>query len=99
MMGAAAYPPTALLFRGGTGNTGRVIPPVDHDRPQEGDDRLAFLVVALSLHLHDTHVGPRTGVARLQYFAPGVDRVAFEDGSGETHLIPPQVGKDVLRDV
>src|SRR5215204_3845108 len=99
MKGAASCPPTALLLGDRARDPGSVIPPVDHNRPQEGDDRLAVLVVARGLHLHDAHVGPRTRVARLQYFAPGVDRVAFEDGSGETYLIPPQIGEDVLRDV
>src|SRR5919107_3680772 len=99
MKDAVSRLPAALLLKSGARAPGCVIPPVDHDGPQEGDVRLAVLVVARGLHLDDAHPGPRTGLARLQYLAPGVDRVALEDGGGEAHLVPSQVGEDVLRDV
>src|SRR5215204_4364353 len=88
-----------LLLRSGTGHLGRVTPPVDHDGTQEGDDRLAVLVVARCFHRHDADAWPRARPALLHDLASGVDRIPLEDGRGEPDLIPPEVGEDVLGDI
>src|SRR5215213_6174151 len=88
-----------LLLRSGTGHLGRVTPPVDHDGTQEGDDRLAVLVVARCFHRHDADAWPRARPALLPDLASGVDGIPLEDGRGEPDLIPPEVGEDVLGDI
>src|SRR5215218_3200524 len=88
-----------LLLRSGTGHLGRVTPPVDHDGTQEGDDRLAVLVVDRCFHRHDADAWPRARPALLHDLASGVDRIPLEDGRGEPDLIPPEVGEDVLGDI
>ena len=67
------------------------------ERAIEGNDDCACLVVAGRLHLDDADIGPRFGFAFLQNLCLRINRVALEYRVWQANVVPPHVGKDVLR--
>src|SRR5579872_610077 len=84
---------------GQDGNGWAVAALVDHDSTLESDDDFAALVEAGGADSDDADVGTGLRCARFEDFGLGVDGIALEDGVGETHFIPAEVGEGVLRDV
>src|SRR5437764_5142258 len=84
--------------RGGRSTSRSVSSKRHHDRPLEVDHDLVPLIEAARADRDDALSWPRVRLAFLEHLRLGADRVAREDGGGETHLAPTEVDGS-LRDV
>src|SRR5512146_542982 len=84
-------------YRAEPGDFGRMAALVDHDRALERNNDDAILVVAGRAHRHDANVWTRGGLARRQHLRLGVDGIALEDRMRQPHIVPAEIGEDVLR--
>src|SRR5918997_3919214 len=88
-----------VLFREGTSDLRDVFLFVDHYRALEWNDRFPILVVADCPHRYYPDVRARARLPLLEHLGARVDSVPLEDRRRQPHLVPAQVGEDVLGDI
>src|SRR5215217_863216 len=90
---------TPLLRHGKDVLPRRIRALVDHDGSLELDHDGAVLLETAGLDEQDADVGARLGLALVQHFCFGIERVARIDGRWKANLIPTEICEGVLAHV